>query len=517
MRTFLALALAVALAGPELNASNTTRARPNIIVILADDMGAGDLGCYNADSKLRTPHMDALAAGGLRFLNAHSPSAVCSPTRYGLLTGRYAWRTRMKQGVLDGFAPPLIGTAEPNVASFLRAAGYRTACLGKWHLGMQWYRPDGSPLTGDMQASPVGFRSGREIDPRRRATGGPDEIGFETFFGIAGSLDMAPYAWIENGRLQISREKFVEDNRGLLWNLAPGIGDAGFEMTQVLGTLQRRAVDYIAGRAREKTPFFLYLPLNSPHLPVVPSAAFAGSTSSGPYGDFMQETDEFVGAIVAALRQNGLLQDTLVVVTSDNGGLWHTWKPVETDDAAAYRPTERGLHLARLGHHSNGKLRGTKADIYEGGHRVPLIVHWPAKIAPGGECAVPVELTDFFATVADIVEIPLPADAAPDSFSFRDLLRAPTGGQFTRPFLVHHSLNGVFAIRQGEWKYAEARGSGGFSTPRTVTLKPGEPPGQLYNLRLDPLETKNLAATERERAALLQELLANARARPGLR
>jgi len=494
--------------------------RFNLVLILADDMGAGDLRANNVQSAIDTPNLDALAAGGMRFIDAHSPSSVCSPTRYGLLTGRYAWRTRMTQGVLDGFAPPLIEAGRPNLASLLKEKNYRTVCFGKWHLGMQWTGKDGKPVTGDLMMLPKpGFRPGHDVDFSRAVTGGPTAIGFDEFFGISASLDMAPYAWIESDRCRITRPIDFPDNRGLLWNISPGVGDAAFEMSAMLGELQRRTVNWIEehDRQADDRPFFLYLPLNSPHLPVVPSETFAGRSRAGSYGDFVMETDAFVGAVVAALRRTGELERTIIVFTSDNGGLWHAWEPAEADDLAAYRPTARALHAAGFGHRSNAWRRGTKADIYEGGHCVPFLVHWPDQVRPGSTCATPVELTDILATVADLLGAKLPEGVGPDSFSFLPLLRNPESPDFTRPFLVHHSLDGLFAIRKGDWKYAEARGSGGFSSPKKVTPEPGEATGQLYNLRVDPSETTNLFLREPARVAELQRLLQQAKAGEGLR
>ncbi len=505
----LAVLLGCSLAALPVGAA-TAGSRPHIVVILADDMGWGDPGCYQPGSVIRTPHMDALAGEGMRFTQAHTPSAVCSPTRYGLLTGRYAWRTRMKEGVLDGFAPPLIELDRPNLAAFLRAQGYATACFGKWHLGMQWLRPDGSPLTGDLMLQPrKGFRSGEEVDTHRRLTAGPTTIGFDTYFGIAGSLDMAPYSWIENDRCLIELPSFVADDRREMQNLSPGIGDAGFDRTEVLATLTKRTVEHIDRHFRrpDSKPLFLYLPLNSPHVPLAPSKHYVGRSPAGVYGDFMIETDDFVGAVTDALRRHGQLDNAIVVLTSDNGGLWHIWNPVEADDVAGYKPHERGLSLDRLGHRSNGNLRGTKADIYEGGHRVPFIIRWPAAVKPGSVCTTPVELTDVFATVADVLGQTLPAEAAPDSFSLLPLLKNPSSQSFARPFLVHHSLHGVFAVRRGPWKFVESRGSGGFSSPKTVNPAAGEPTGQLYHMDNDPLETRNLFASEPARVAELQRLL----------
>jgi arylsulfatase A len=492
--------------------------RPNVIIILADDLGYGDPRCYNPESKIPTPHIDQLAAAGLRFTDAHTPSSVCTPTRYTLLTGRYCWRTRLTSGVLDGFSPPLIEPDRPTIASWLRQQGYATACIGKWHLGMQWTRRGGSPETEDRGTG--GFRSGEEIDFTRPLTCGPCDVGFETYFGISASLDMPPYCWIENDRCSPAPDGLASDNKGALFlSQTGGVSQSGFRLEDVLPTLKRRTTEWIDRHcaAAADRPFFLYLPLNSPHLPVVPSAAFRGKSGAGEYGDFVVETDDFVGAVVEALRRNARLDDTLIVFSSDNGGLWHQWEPREADDVASYKPTPRGEYTAGFGHHSNATLRGTKADVYEGGHRVPLIVSWPRAVREPVVVDDPVELTDLFATIADVVGGPLPPEAAPDSFSFARLLGVSAAQGSRRETLVHHSLQGVFAVRRGGWKYVESRGSGGFSAPKTVRPGPGEPTGQLYHLKSDPHETRNVFLEHPDRVAELSAALDAIRAGDRLR
>lgn len=482
-------------------------ARPNVVLILADDMGWGDPRCYNPDSKIPTPHLDRLAAEGVRFTDAHTPSAVCTPTRYGLLTGRYSWRTWLKRGVLDGFDPPLIEEGRPTLASFLKEAGYATACVGKWHLGMTWTRRDGTPMPYRMDEGVGIHRGGAEVDFTREASGGPVDRGFETWFGISASLDMSPYAYMEGRRVTelptASQPKLREE----ALSTSEGVRAPGFELEAVLPEFTRRAVERVETLAAAEKPFFLYLPLPSPHLPVAPAKEWLGKTGAGIYADFAAQTDATVGAVLDALERAGCAGDTLVLFTSDNGGLWHQWEPRETDDAA-YRPTPRAAYNHERGHHSNADWRGTKADIYEGGHRVPFIARWPARVKPAVSGAL-VELNDVFATVAEILDAPLPEAGAEDSVSFWSVLQ---GGEPKREFAVHHSLQGVFALRKGAWKYAEARGSGGFSAPRKVNPKAGEPVAQLYRLDRDPAETTNLAGEETEVAKELADLLAEIRA-----
>jgi len=489
---------------------------PNVVIILADDLGYGDPHCYNAQSRIDTPALDRLAAHGVRFTDAHSADAVCTPSRYGLLTGRYCWRTRLKRSVLDGYSPPLIEASRPTLASFLHGQGYATACFGKWHLGLQWTRRDGTLETRDRPAN--GFRTGEDIDVTKPVLGGPTAVGFDTFFGISGSLDMAPYCWIQDDHCVRPPTEKVPDAPDMFLNQAAGLRAPGFDAVAVLPTLETKSIQWITDhlhREPEK-PFFVYLALNSPHLPVVPTAEFRGRSGAGRYGDYVMETDAVVGAVVEALERGGALENTIVVFSSDNGSLWHEWDPVEADDVAFHQPSPRGEYTRKFGHQANGPLRGTKADIWEGGHRVPLIVQWPARLAPGVAGAA-VELTDLFATLADALSVPLPEDAAPDSFSFYSVLQKPALARSSRPFSVHHSIHGMFGISSDGWKYAEARGSGGFSTPKMVKPKPGEPTGQLYHISDDIAETKNLFSAEPGRVLRLQQQLDLAKRSPSLR
>lgn len=497
-------------------ASAADLSRPNIIVILADDLGYGDLGCYNPASKIPTPNLNRLAAQGMRFTDAHTPSAVCTPTRYGLLTGRYAWRTWLKSGVLDGFDPPLIDAGRPTIASFLKTQGYATACIGKWHLGMTWTDKAGK-LVPYRGTSAGGFRAGADVDFSREIRDGPMERGFDLFFGISASLDMSPYGYIEGNRVAPAPTRTTPETKDLFMNQVAGVASDGFVLSEVLPTLMQRAVAYVESRAAHPEPFFLYLPLNSPHLPVVPSKRWQGKSGAGLYGDFVMETDAEVGRLLAALERANLAENTLVVFTSDNGGLWHQWDAKETVDVAGYKPTPRGRYTAERGHHSNAALRGTKADIYEGGHRVPFIIRWPARVKPGSSSAALIELNDLFATCAEITGATLPQAAAEDSFSFRPALTGEPSHAAARTFAVHHSLAGVFALREGPWKFVPSRGSGGFSAPKAVAATAGEPTGQLYHLGQDPAETSNVWSEHPELVARFQAQLNAVRQKPRTR
>lgn len=467
--------------------------QPNLIVILTDDLGYGDVQCYGG--KIPTPHIDRLAQEGMKFTDAHSSSSVCTPTRYGLLTGRYNWRSRLKRGVLGGLSPRLIEPDRLTLGSFLQQQGYHTACFGKWHLGMDWVVHEGREIT-ELNIEP------REqvwnVDYGEPITNGPNQVGFDEFFGISGSLDMVPYTYIENDRvvelptedrdfpMMLGRNEQQQRTR-------KGPTAPGFEVEDVLPTLVRKSVDLIARQAdssRGGQPFFLYLPLASPHTPIMPTEPWQGKSRMNPYADFVMETDAAVGAILEALDHHGLADNTLIVVTSDNG----------------CSPQAQFGELHEAGHRPSGPLRGHKADLFEGGHRIPLVARWPGKIPAGTESDQIICLNDIMATMADVLQVPLPADAGEDSISFWSELQGRSGPG--RDHLVSHSINGSFAIRQGPWKLLLCPDSGGWSAPR-----PGQPgvdklpPQQLYRVDEDLGEEHNLAEEFPEKVEQLTSLL----------
>ena len=473
---------------------NAATARPNIVFILADDLGWGDLQCYNPQSKIATPNLDKLAAQGMRFTDAHTPSAVCSPTRYGVMTGRYPWRTRLKNGVLDGIDPPLIESGRATVAQYLKSQGYITGCFGKWHLGMQWTGKNGEPIGIRPAAGPA--RPGDNVDYSKAVTGGPNDVGFDRYYGISASLDMAPYCFIENRRASGVLDSRIAADRGVFSSMSGGVATKEFRPEQVVPAITAKAVEFI--EQNKAKPFFLYVPLSSPHLPIVPNKEFEGKSKAGRYGDFVMEMDAAAGRILKALDDAGVASNTLVCFTSDNGGLWHWWEFLEADDIAGGKITPRGEYNKDYAHQSNAWMRGTKADIWEGGHRVPFIARWPGHIKPGGVSDALMCLTDFFATCVDAVGVKAPLE---DSVSLMPAFRNPkTRG---REHIVHHSLHGVFAIRSGDWKLVPSRGSGGFSAPRAVDAAGG----QLYNIRLDRAESKNVYQEHHEVVARLTKLL----------
>lgn len=442
--------------------------KPNIIYILADDLGAGDLRCYNSASKIPTPDIDKLASQGMRFTDMHSPSSVCTPTRYGILTGRYAWRTRLKKGVLNGESPYLIERDRLTVASMLHGQGYTTAGIGKWHLGL------GTAAKTDYAKS---------LRP------GPLDAGFDSYFGIPASLDMPPYLYFENDRTVEQPTKEIGDireQRGIFWRGGPIA--PSFRHIDVLPKLKERAVQFLERQRGASKPFFLYLPLTGPHTPWLPTKEFVGKAKAGPYGDFVTQVDATVGEVMATLERIGQAANTLLILASDNGAHW--------------TPEEIAMHQ----HRANGNVRGQKADIYDGGHRIPFIARWDGKIAKGAVSNQVGCLTDLMATVAEITGYSLPKNAGEDSYSLAPAMLGATNPA-ARQAIVHHSSEGMFGIRKGFWKLNLGRGSGGFSTPVNVTPKAGEPEGELYNIAEDPLETNNLYLKHPEKVVELTAVL----------
>jgi arylsulfatase A-like enzyme len=473
----LAMGATVACSAVQAQAQDSVVSQnPNILFILADDMGYGDVSILNKrDHKIKTPNIDRIANEGMIFTDAHSGSAVCTPTRYGVITGRYAWRTRLKNGVLMGYSPHLIEAGRETVASMLKKHGYRTAAFGKWHLGMDF-------------AEKPNFRRKRDVDWSKPIKHSPISNGFDCFFGISASLDMPPYIYIENSRfVGAATEISPQQPHCRMGAIAPG-----FRFEEVLPTLADKTSDYILKQKKEK-PFFIYLALPAPHTPVVPTKQFKGRNPLGEYAGFCEEVDWYVGQVLNALDKSGLADNTLVIFTSDNG-------------CAPYIGVAK---LENQGHYPSYVYRGYKADIFEGGHRVPFLVRWPAKVKAGGEYDKTICLTDMMATAADICSINLPDNAGEDSVSFLPALLG--GKKETRQATVHHSINGSFALRQGCWKLEMCPGSGGWGYPRPREIKAKHlklPPIQLYNLAEDPGEKHNIYAEHPEVVQRMQKLLA---------
>src|SRR5262245_42961124 len=424
MRSIIAQGLLVTLLGATLTAAAE---KPNIVYVLCDDLGYGDLKCLNANGQIATPNFDRLAAQGMIFTDAHSGSAVCSPTRYGILTGRYAWRSKLQQGVLGGLSPRLIESDRLTVADLLKKQGYHTAAIGKWHLGMNWVKQPGKDVTELAVETPEQVWN---VDFAQPISGGPNSVGFDYYFGISASLDMVPYTFIQNDRVTIVPN--VDKQFPLMLGRQGGTTRQGpaapqFEVKDVLPTLTREAVGYINGRAagaKAGKPFFLYLPLASPHTPIAPQPEWQGKSGLNPYADFVMHTDAALGQVLEALEKQGLTDSTLVIVTSDNG----------------CSPQAKFEELLPKDHNPNYVFRGNKADIYEGGDRIPFLVRWPGHVQPMTRSDQTICLTDFLATTADILDVNLPATSAEDSVSILTAMLGKADYPL-REATVHHSIN----------------------------------------------------------------------------
>lgn len=494
----------IVLAIGTINSNHSAQAatHPNVIFILADDMGIGDVS-HNA-GLAPTPHLDRLAAGGMRFTDAHTTSSVCTPTRYSILTGRYNWRSPLKKSVLYGLSAPLIPAERKTVAGLLGDQGYRTGVVGKWHLGLGWQKmPNGEVFSGtpelERKKNPAQLeKSGWTIDYSQPVQGGPTQLGFDSSFIIPASLDMYPYVYLKD-------DQVVEVPTAMKAFHRLGPAGAEFEAVNCLRDFARESREFIANESDK--PFFLYLPLSSPHTPIVPSENWEGKSKLSQYGDFVMETDWVVGEVMDELEKQGITDQTLVLFTTDNG----------------CSPQAKIPELQAKGHSPNGNLRGHKADIFDGGHRVPFIVRWPGTVEAGTQSNQLVSTVDFTATVAEIVGATdgIDTNTAEDSFSFLSILKG--SDESTRPFLIHHSINGSFAIRDGKWKLNLCPGSGGWSDPRPAkALKNNSlPVVQLYDLENDIAESNNLIAAQPEVAdSLVDELvtaIANGRTTPGER
>jgi arylsulfatase A len=454
--------------------------RPNIVFILADDMGHDSVSCNNeAMGPLRTPHIDRLRTQGMNFTDAHSRSAVCTPTRYSLLTGRYAWRTALKKEVLWDYGRPLIETDRLTVAEMLQQQGYATGMIGKWHLGWDWYTTDGELANGNLKITDAIWRNGggsadrvrdciRRIDFSKRLTGGPTDHGFDDFFGVD-LPNFSPYAWIENDKLTAlptavkPKEMFGTDGP-----MVPG-----WQLDRVLPTLAERSAEWIKQRSKADKPFFLYLSLTSPHTPIAPSMPFRDKSGISRYADFIMETDAVVGRVVQALDDAGLAENTLVIFTADNG----------TATAARFgKLKQNGVDLR---HH----FKGNKGQIHDGGHRVPFVVRWPGVVEASSTCEQVICLGDFLATIADLHGVAMPDNAGEDSTSILPLFTGEKTALPDRPMVVHQSYKGEFAIRDGKWK-----------------LVPGQTP-RLFDMHADPKEATNVAADHPEVVQRMAETL----------
>ena len=427
--------------------------RPHIVIILVDDMGYGDPGCFNPDSQIETPHLDQLARDGMRFTDAHAPGPLCHFSRYGLITGRYPFR----EDVRHWRTRPSIADGQTTIASLVKGHGYRTAMVGKWHLGFAEQGYD------------------------RPLPGGPIDCGFDSFFGIRASTDIPPYFYIQGDRVVQSPTAEIAANQSSGWSPIQGaFWRAGgiapnLELANVLPRFTDESLEVIRNHSQNSVdPLMLYVAFPAPHTPWLPSAAFAGKSRVGMYGDFVMMVDAMIGRILASLEEHQMADNSLVIFASDNGPVWF---PADVD---------------RFKHDSCGGWRGMKADAWEAGHRMPFIVRWPGQIESGTTSDQLICFTDLLATFADILDVDLPADLPVDSVSFLPTLRGVEDSSAARKSLVIASGNGTKTVRIGNWKLIQGLGSGGFTKPARGEPQPGEPTGQLYDLSTDPAETNNV-------------------------
>ena len=476
-----------------------TQDPPNIIYILADDLGYGDLGAFNRAGKIKTPHLDQMAQQGIIFTDAHTSSSVCTPTRYGILTGRYNWRSPLKKSVLSGTSRALIPKDRTTVASFLKSNGYHTAFIGKWHLGWDWALKDSTYKNTPIKNEEI-FE---KIDFSKKIINSPNDLGFDYTYGHCGSLDMPPYVYVENEKITSQVENITERLGDYhWWRKGPTAND--FEHQMVTPKLFDKAETYITTVKEKGKPFFLYLPLPSPHTPILPNQEWKGKSGLNPYADFVMQIDHHVGKLNRLLDQLEISENTMVIFTSDNG----------------CSPQAKFEVLGEKGHDPSGVFRGHKADIFEGGHRVPFIVKWPKKIQGGSVSHKTICTTDLLASCAEILGKRLSDKEGEDSFSILPAFTKETENEYQRTFTIHHSINGSFAIRKGSFKFIFCPGSGGWSYPRPSKKETqGLPKFQLYNLDKDPEEKNNLygryAKIESELIALFSAAIKNGRTTPG--
>ncbi len=481
---------------------------PNIVILYADDMGYGDLGANNPDSKIPTPSLDKLAEQGMRFTDGHSSSGICTPSRYAMLTGRYHWRKF--HGIVQSFGPPSFDDEELTLPEMLKAKGYRTACIGKWHLGWNWddiKKPKAKPEKGTAKRNPV--YAPDEFDWSKPISGGPLSHGFDYYFGDD-VPNFPPYAWMENNRVITEPTvplKITPETKEGNWEARKGPMVADWDFYDVVPTLGERAVKWVAEQKGKEGPFFLYVPFNSPHAPIVPNDEFVGKSKANGYGDFMHQTDAICGDILKALDDNGFADNTLVVFTADNGA-----------ESYAFERVRQFQHV------SSGPLRGLKRDIYEGGHRVPFIVRWPGKVKAGSVFDGMIGQVDLMATFADVVGAELPGDTAHDSHSmlkvFTDQVASP------RTESVQNTFAQSWAVRRGDWVLLTGKGREGYAgahhkVPEWYAKQEGytktKGEGELYNLAEDLGQKNNLYDQQPEKVKELTELLAKIRAKGQVR
>ncbi len=453
--------------------------KPNVIYILADDMGYGDVSALNENCPFKTPNFDEMCDNGLAFTDAHASSAVCTPSRYSILTGRYNWRSKLKSGVMSGYSRALIEKERMTVADLFKQNGYQTAAIGKWHLGMNFSTDENFKLKDDFETC-EGVDYGAPIERS------PIVNGFDYYYGISASLDMAPYIYIENDHFTHLPDHETEDTGKKFWRNGPTAPD--FVHEDVLPHLTKKVIDKI--EEYKDDPFFIYFPMPAPHTPILPSKEFIGKSNTNEYGDFVLMCDDVVGQITDQLKKLGLYENTIVIFTSDNG----------------CSPMADFEELKAAGHNPSYIFRGHKADIYEGGHRIPLLVRWPSTIKTSRKLSQIVCLSDLMATMADIFNTKLPEDSGVDSISNLPLW-LDTSDEQVREDVIHQSIDGSLCIRKDNFKLEMCPGSGGWSYPVPGEETADMPRFQLYDLDNDIREEINIIAKYPEVASELKKIL----------
>jgi len=484
---------------------------PNVVIILADDMGYGDVSLNNPNAKTKTPNIDAMAQKSIVFTDAHSGGAVCTPSRYGLITGRYYFRLPQHREFL-GYLPPLIEQGRETIGTLMQRAGYTTACIGKWHLGLDWKLKDNTKPQIPEQKN----KTSTNTDFAQNVSGGPSSLGFDYSYILPASLDMPPYVFVKNNKVtdpdvmltadaypkklttttEVWDRKYTNENdvyweRGVWWR--NGEMSRSFKMENCLDTIVDQGISFIKDQATKNSqkPFMLYLALTGPHTPWMPNKNFKGKSPMGTYGDFISQIDSYVARVNATLKQLNIDKNTIVIFSSDNGAPW------ADDDIKSYA------------HESNYSKRGQKGDIWDGGHHIPLIIQWPDRIKEKSVYPHTVSLVDLMATFSEMTGQSIKEKYGEDSFSFYKVINEHSTGP-ARDQIIYISSHGVLAVKQGDWKFIDGLGSGGFTEPATIKPTPGGPLGQLYNLKADPLEQNNLyqqnPAKVKELSALLTRL-----------
>ncbi len=469
---------------------------PNIVIIYADDLGYGDISCQNPASKILTPHIDQLTSEGMRFTDAHSSSGICSPSRFALLTGTYHWRRQ--HGIVSAFGEPFFEDTDITLPQLLKTNGYTTACIGKWHLGWDWEFIN--------EPSAEVFQWGRirkaylpeDIDWSKPVAGGPLARGFDYYFGD-GTINFPPYTWVENDKILEAPDTLLDINnigyetKEGNWEFRPGPVVKGWDPYEVLPTITQKAVEWIQSQSKAQ-PFFLYFPLTAPHAPIIPNDEFDQTSQAGAYGDFVVQVDDIVGQVLSALKEKGLEENTLVIFSSDNGPERYAFERGENYD-----------------HFSMGEYRGLKRDVWEGGHHVPFIVKWPGQIEMGAVSDEVLSQVDVMSTLATFTGIPLPEQAAPDSYDFTPVMTGESYSSPLREATVHNTYENIWGLRQGKWLYINHNTGEHSKMPDSFkalrNYEDFETEGLLFDMEKDPGQRNNVYEDYPDRVAVMDKLL----------